>query len=97
MSYGDFSSPQAQYMLEISDYLSNGVDGIEQKFYNLFIDIESAEWLEEINMGEKEETNVPDYNEEEYRNYIIDMIERMYKTRLKFYYRFIRGMEEERQ
>ena len=34
--------------------MSNGVDDIEHKFYNLCIAIESAEWLEEINMGEKE-------------------------------------------
>ena len=34
--------------------MSNGVDVIEHKFYNLFIAIGSAEWLEEINMGENE-------------------------------------------
>jgi hypothetical protein len=43
MSYGDFSSPQAQYMLENSGNLSNGVDAIEHKFYNLCIAIGSAE------------------------------------------------------
>lgn len=33
MSYGDFSSPQAQYMLVNSGNLSNGVDSTEHKFY----------------------------------------------------------------
>lgn len=37
--------------------MSNGVDDIEHKFYNLCIAIGSAEWLEENKMGENEVEN----------------------------------------
>lgn len=47
-------------------------------------------------MGEDEEKNVEDFSEEEYKKYIFDMISQMDKTRLRFYYRLISGMEKER-
>lgn len=47
-------------------------------------------------MGEDKKKNVADFSEEEYKKYIFDMISKMDKTRLRFYYRLISGMEKER-
>ena len=66
--------------------MSNGVDDIEHKFYNLCIAIGSAEWLEEINMGENE------CNEETafYKEKITEMVVKCDNERfLKFLYNTI--------
>ena len=66
--------------------MSNGVDGIEHKFYNLRIAIGSADWLEEINMGENE------CNEETafYKEKITEMVVKCDNERfLKFLYNTI--------
>ena len=73
-------------MLEISGNLSNGVDDIEHKFYNLLIAIESAEWLEEINMGENECNEAKAF----YKEKIIEMVVKCDNERfLKFLYNTI--------
>lgn len=94
MSYGDFSSPQAQYMLEISGNLSNGVDAIEHKFYISCIAtvVVRNDWRYIMGENEVEHENL----EEEYREMILNLLDKMDLNKLKFYYRFISGMEKER-